>query len=121
MSTLNAILDGKLQGDVQLAGSAVHIEALVPRLVIFVVRAGNLHAALFNKPLVITSGNDGEHAASSAHYRNAAVDARSRDITPAQALLFTMVLVDLGLDEGVVVFDERANPAKQHWHCEVAG
>jgi len=31
-----------------------------------------------------------------------------------------MVLVDLGLEEGVAVFDERANPTKQHWHCEVA-
>ncbi len=118
MSALNAILDGKLQGDVQLADNSVHVERLVPRMVMFVVRAGNLHAALFNKPLVITSGNDGEHAAGSAHYRNAAIDARSRDISPAQAMLFTMVLVDLGLEEGVSVFDERANPAKQHWHCE---
>ncbi len=120
MSTLNAILDGKLQGDVQLADSLVHVERLVPRMVVFVVRAGNLHAALFHKPLVITSGNDGEHADGSAHYRNEAIDARSREITPAQAMLFTMVLVDLGLEEGVVVFDERANPTKQHWHCEVA-
>ena len=121
MSTLNAILDGKLHGDVQIADNSVHVERLVPRLVLFVVRAGNLHAALFRKPLIITSGNDGEHAEGSAHYRNAAVDMRSWDVTPVQQQLFTLVLVDLGLEEGVVVFDERANPTKQHWHCEVAG
>ncbi len=120
MSALNAVLDGKLQGDVQLADNSVHVERLVPRMVVFVVRAGNIHSALFNKPLVLTSGNDGEHMERSAHYRNAAVDMRSRDVTPVQQQLFTLVLVDLGLEEGVVVFDERANPAKQHWHCEVA-
>src|SRR5713226_9801032 len=90
MSTLNAILDGKLQGDVQLADNSVHVERLVPRMVVFVVRAGNIHSALFNKPLVLTSGNDGEHMERSAHYRNAAVDMRSRDVTPVQQQLFTL-------------------------------
>ena len=120
MGDVPNLLGLPLSAGIDVADKSVHVERLVPRLVIFVVRAGNLHSALFHKPLVITSGNDGEHAAGSAHYRNEAIDARSREVTPAQAMLFTLVLVDLGLEEGVAVFDERANPTKQHWHCEVA-
>ncbi len=106
--------------DVVLADKTVHIEHLAGRVVAFVVRAAAIHSALFRKPLVITSGNDGVHASGSKHFTNEAVDVRSLDISPAQAMVFTMVLVDLGLEEGVAVFDERANPTKRHWHCEFA-
>ncbi len=85
------------------------------------MRAGEVHQVLFNSALVITSGNDGHHAAGSTHYRNEAVDLRSHDITAVQAAVFLLVLMILGQDHGVAVFDERVNPQKQHWHCEVSG
>lgn len=120
MPILQAILGGKMIESVQIADDNVHVERLSPRLVRFVVRAGEVHNLLFNKQLVITSGNDGEHASGSAHYRNEAVDLRSHDISATEQLVFLIVLVHLGLDDGIVVFDERANPSKQHWHAELA-
>ncbi len=121
MSTSPAVLDGRTIESVQLADSSVHVERLAPRLVAFVVRAGEVHKLLFNKPLVITSGNDHDHVAGSRHYLNAAVDLRAHDLGPAQQELFLLALVSIGQDEKVAVFDERVNPDKQHWHCEVSG
>ncbi len=119
MATLPAILDGKTWDSVELASKAVNVEYLDARLVRLVVRAGQVHQLLFLKPLVITSGNDGEHAIGSAHYRNLAVDLRSFDLTPVGQLVFLIILVNLGFEDGVGVFDERLKPDGQHYHCEV--
>jgi hypothetical protein len=120
MSALNAILGGKTYTGVAIANSAVHVERLAPNLVRFCVQAGEVHEAMFNTPLVVTSGNDGAHASGSAHYRNEAVDIRSHDISPVQQLSFLIVLLQLGQENGVAIFDERINPDKQHYHCEVS-
>jgi hypothetical protein len=121
MGLLPAVLTGSTADGVLIANKGVKVERLVPRLVRFVVRAGLAHQALFNMALVITSGNDGEHAAGSAHFRNEAVDICSHDLSPVQQVTFLVILVQLGQDDGIAVFDERVNPQKQHWHCEVAG
>jgi len=121
MNGLPAVINDTQVPSVQIADRGVHVERLVPRLVRFVVRAGQVHQTLFNWPLVITSGNDGNHATGSAHFRNEAVDLRSHDITSVQAAVFLLVLMLLGQDDGIAVFDERVNPDKQHWHCEVQG
>jgi hypothetical protein len=121
MSTQPAVLNGNTYDAIQLADTTVNVHKLVAHLVRFVVRAGQVHEVMFHKPLVITSGNDGKHVAGSAHYRDEAVDLRAHDLGPAQQEVFLMVLVSLGQDERVAVFDERVNPDKQHWHCEVSG
>ncbi len=121
MGGVPAILDGLIRDQVWLKDKSVHGEHLDPRLVRFLVRAGQVHSALFNAALVITSGNDGEHAIGSAHYRNLAVDLRTNDLTPVGQLVFLIILSNLGLEDGVGVFDERLKPEGQHYHCEVLG
>ena len=121
MGTIHAAFGDVTQPFLELASKDVKVESLNPRLVRFVVIAANVHQWMYQKPLVITSGNDGEHSIGSLHYKNAAVDLRSHDITPTQQLSFLVVLVQLGQDNGIAVFDERVNPDKQHWHAEVSG
>jgi hypothetical protein len=120
MSTIHAAFGDVTQPFLELASKDVHVENLNSRLVRFAVQAANIHQWMYQKSLVITSGNDGEHAIGSLHYKNAAVDLRSHDITPVQQVSFLVVLVQLGQDNGIAVFDERVNPDKQHYHCEVS-
>lgn len=103
----------------QLAAESVQVGELEPVFHTFLYGAGNAHRALFTVPLVITSGNDGTHAPGSAHYKNAAVDLRSHDKTPAGQLLFGACLAFLCEIYGLGVFDERATSAP-HWHVELA-
>lgn len=105
--------------DLQLASPYVRVESLNTKLAQFVVRAGRVHATLFGMPLVITSGNDGQHVPGSAHYKDGAVDLRNHDIDSAAQACFALVLITLGERSGVVVFDERATKSP-HWHCEDA-
>jgi xanthine/CO dehydrogenase XdhC/CoxF family maturation factor len=102
-----------------LAGPEVRIESLSLRVVPFLVRAGHIHVALTGKPLVITSGNDGNHVPGSAHYKNSAVDLRSHEIIDGLQMTFAMVLIALGQIFQVAVFDERPTRSP-HWHCEDA-
>jgi hypothetical protein len=105
--------------DLALGSPDVNVRALNTRLSVFLAQAGTIHRALFGKPLVVTSANDGHHAEHSAHYLNAAVDLRSKDKTDGEQVLFGAILCYLGLKSGVGIFDERATPG-QHWHCEDA-
>lgn len=102
-----------------VATPLVSIEALNSRVSQFVVRAGRTHYALFGSPLVITSGNDGQHVPGSAHGKNGAVDLRSRELDEGSQMVFALCLISLGLRSKVVVYDERAG-GSPHWHCEDA-
>ena len=102
-----------------LASTSVDVSKIDPNLASFLRSAGKLHAYLFGKPMTITSGNDGNHVAHSAHYLNFAADIRSRDLAPDGAMLFTAVLCYIAPFYKIVVFDERAT-AGQHWHVQTA-
>ncbi len=105
----------------QLEDETVKITGLRPVLLGFLATVARVHADLFQKVLVVTSGNDGQHAKGSKHYTNAAVDLRSMDKTLDQQLVFLMVLTWLGNTRGVAVFDERTQTGGGHFHCELAG
>lgn len=104
---------------VSLASAAVDVSKLDTSLAEFLQTAGQLHMFLFGKVLIITSGNDGNHVAHSAHYLNFAADIRSRDLAPDEQMLFGMVLSFIAPKYKIVVFDERATPG-QHWHVQTA-
>lgn len=108
-----------MDGHVETGAPSVDVSKLDSSLCDFLVEAGDLHSLLFNKPMVITSGNDGQHVAHSAHYLNFAADLRTRDLSEAQAMLFTAVLCFIAPKYKIVVFDERATPG-QHWHVQTA-
>ncbi len=103
---------------VQLKDTTVSLIFLHSQLVRFLASAGNLHSWLFYKPVVVTSGNDGQHAAGSAHYRNDAIDLRAVDLDAAAGNVYLTVLVYAGRLNGVAIFDERLKPGAGHFHCE---
>jgi hypothetical protein len=104
---------------VTLSTAAVDVSKIDDSLAQFLRTAGEIHYVLFNMPLVITSANDGNHVAHSAHYLNFAADIRSRDLTPDEQMLFGIVLSYIAPKYKIVVFDERATPG-QHWHVQTA-
>ena len=103
----------------EVSDAYVDVSALDPRLRNFLVEATDVHWQQFSKPLVITSGNDGNHAPGSKHYSWKAVDLRSHDITPDQQNMFAVAIVMLQPKYKVGVFDERFI-GKPCWHVEVA-
>ena len=105
--------------EVVLGSSSVNVSALPLFLVSFLICAGQIHRALFNKALVITSGNDGQHVHGSAHYQNKAVDLRSHDLLDDEQALFSSVLLYLSRRYKVALFDERYT-ASPHWHVQTA-
>lgn len=105
--------------DLALGSPSVNVVALNTKLAEFVARAAHVHVTLFGKEMVITSANDGKHVASSAHYKNAAVDIRSHDKDAGEQVIFGMVLNCLAVVMGCGVFCERAT-LSPHWHVEDA-
>lgn len=83
--------------------------------------AALIHNSLFGRPLVVTSGKDGAHAAGSKHYRGDALDLRTRDKTAEEQLLFLVVLVYVAAKFRCAVYDERQRPAAGHFHVEYFG
>ncbi len=98
----------------------VNVKDLHPQMMRFLSTAAAVHAWLFEKPLVVTSGNDGAHVTASKHYKNKALDLRAVDKTLEEQLVFTNVIVFLGERLGVALFDERAKPGEPHYHVELA-
>ncbi len=103
---------------VVLASADVNVAALVAPLVGAVDVLGRVHLLVFGRPLIITSGNDGDHVKGSKHYTNRAVDLRSRDLTPEQQVVFGVVLAYVATERALKVFDERARVLGPHWHVE---
>ncbi len=104
---------------VMLKDDTVKIGELVASMLGFLTVAGNLHLWLFQRPVVVTSGNDGTHAANSAHYHNRAVDLRAADKSELNQYVFLNLLVQIGRSRGVAVYDERLKLGSGHYHCEL--
>lgn len=119
MSTASPQPDFKTPEFVQLKDADVNIRHLEPALLGFLTTAGQVHSWLFQKVLVVTSGNDGVHVKGSAHYANRAADLRSMDKTLEEQMLFAMILTYLGEHRGVGLYDERQKPGEAHYHVEL--
>ena len=105
--------------EVQRYNTGVNVSNLDQRLVYFLIVAGDVHRALFRRALLITSGNDGQHVAGSAHYKDKAVDVRSVDLTADEQAIFSLALGYFSRVYKVAVFDERFT-ASPHWHIQTA-
>ncbi|MCO7225915.1 D-Ala-D-Ala carboxypeptidase family metallohydrolase [Pleionea sp. CnH1-48] len=67
-----------------------------------IVVAGSIYQS-FDKPLVITSANDGHHSKNSKHYRGDAIDIRTRHLTSEEEQeIVTQLRHCLGRDYDVV-------------------
>jgi hypothetical protein len=103
--------------DVQLASGSVNVSALNEILISYIRAVARAHRALFGLPLIITSGNDGQHVAGSAHALNRAVDIRSHDLQEEDQLIFGLILAKFAELYKMAVFDERFTAAP-HWHVQ---
>src|SRR5260370_15695658 len=90
-----AVLGEKIYPGAALKDTNVQVQRLVAPLVRFLVRASDVHLTLFLEPMVITSGNDGQHAVGSAHFRHAAGDLLTTDTHEAQNNLVRLALLPL--------------------------
>ncbi len=97
----------------------VNIRNLDSTLLGILTVAGQIHSWLFNKVLVVTSGNDGNHTTGSAHFHDRAVDLRTRDKSAVEQQLFLVVLNHLAATRGAGVFDERQSKRGPHFHVEL--
>jgi hypothetical protein len=111
---------GNLPLGVERKDAAVNVASLVPELTTALAKLGRIHLDLFNKPLIVTSGNDGQHKSGSKHYVNKAVDARMVDKNQAEQGLFIAVIVHLAPVLHLMLFDERQQPGSDHIHLETA-
>lgn len=99
----------KIKNGVRLAG-------MQSQLIIGIMAAESLCRS-YNYDLVITSGSDGKHRRSSAHYTGRAFDMRVRHMTPEDAgEIATELQVALGEDFDVVL--EHLGLPMQHIHVE---
>ena len=101
--------------------STVKLAGLNPQLLLWLVKAGAVHVALYYSPLIITSAVDGNHVASSKHGKGDAVDVRINDLpAPSQPSLLLILRVQ-SAQFGLAVFDESFAPGMGHVHVEIAG
>ena len=98
----------------------VNLDKLHPQLALALEKAGTFHDLLFNRPLVVTSGNDGRHSRTSRHYRGMAIDIRSWDKSELGQLTFHVILAHLAKEYDLAIFDERNRDNAPHWHLEIA-
>lgn len=105
----------------QLASPSVNVAGVLAPLLAFVDYLGLVHHVVFNKPLVVTSGQDYIHVASSLHVEGRAVDIRTRDLLPDEQALLLHLLAYAGPANKIAVFDERALGAEAHIHLEYHG
>src|SRR5579864_7661077 len=89
----------------ELASPAVELGGVKQELMNFVEYLGLVHRVVFNKPLVITSGKDGQHVGGSLHAQGLAVDIRTRDLLPDEQLLLLTLLAYAGPANHIAVFD----------------
>lgn len=111
---------GVLPIGVERKDGTVNVSSLVPEITTALAKLGRLHLDLFEKPLIVTSANDGKHAAGSRHYVNKAVDVRMLDKSPAEQVLFIAVVTFLSERLHLMLFDERQLPGSDHVHLETA-
>lgn len=105
---------------VEVKDKTVNVSALVPELTTALAKLGRVHLDLFNKPLIITSANDGKHKTGSKHYVNRAVDLRTIDKDLEEQTLFISLLAYFDKKLNLMLFDERQQPGSDHVHIETA-
>jgi len=105
---------------VELKDASVNVIGLDPQLAMALGDLGTIHVRLFDKPLVITSGNDGDHSKGSKHYKGQAVDLRAWDKDPAGQAVFLGIISYIAQRANLAVFDERARDHSPHFHVELA-
>jgi hypothetical protein len=92
--------------------------AVVPK--VCVIAAGVINAAntlRLKQDMLITSGNDGTHMPGSLHYKDRALDFRTKHLSLAdKKALVTAVKRRLGKDYDVIL--EYAGEANEHLHVE---
>lgn len=106
---------------VVLKDASVNVKDIDPALQSFLIRFGLVHLHLFGAPVVVTSGKDAQHVASSKHDRGWAVDLRIADKQPADQPAFLLVLRVLCATFHLAMFDESYAPGAGHVHVEIAG
>jgi hypothetical protein len=104
-----------------LKDKSVNVSGLSAHMVEFLGVLASLHEDLFGSALIITSGNDGEHAPHSKHSQWKAVDVRCLQMTGEEQTVFLTVLCFLSGRYRLAVFDERQLPGAGHFHVEEAG
>ena len=119
-ATLQPNGPGVLPLGVERKDATVIVASLVPELTTALAKIGRVHLDLFDKPLIITSGNDGKHKAGSKHYVNKAVDLRMVDKDLVEQALFIDILMYLDTRLHLMLFDERQEPGSDHVHIETA-
>ena len=105
----------------ELAGPNVIVAGVRRELLQFVDYLALIHRVVFSKPLVITSGKDSVHVASSLHGQGLAVDFRTKDLLPDEQQVLLMLLAYAAPSNHVAVFDERALGGEAHIHLEYHG
>jgi hypothetical protein len=104
-----------------LKDESVNLSGLSPKMVQFLNACEDLHDLLFEQPLCVTSGHDGQHAPGSKHFQYKAVDVRCTDVDRAGQILFLACLAYICTVHAMAIFDERALPGAGHIHIEEAG
>lgn len=106
---------------VETKDATVNVSDIDPVLKIFLGVAGKAHVVLFAIPLVVTSGKDGHHVASSKHAEGKAVDLRITDLLPEDQPAWLAMLRVLCMRLHLAMFDESFAPGMGHVHIEIAG
>ena len=119
-ATLQPNGPGVLPLGVERKDATVNVASLVPELTTALAKIGRVHLDLFDKPLIITSANDGKHKNGSKHYANKAVDLRMVDKDLVEQDLFLNVLMYFDKKLQLMLFDERQEPDSDHVHIETA-
>lgn len=106
---------------VQLKSADVNVKDISEVLQSFLITAGLVHMHLFNQLLIVTSGRDSVHVASSKHAEGKAVDLRIMSLPPDQAPCWLLCLRVLCARYRLAMFDESYAPGMGHVHIEIAG
>jgi len=79
-----------------------------------ILSAALMASNLMNRDIVVTSGNDGKHSTNSLHYKNRALDFRTRDMTPEDAKKFVSYMEN----QLSSIYDIVVETDPQHVHIE---
>lgn len=99
----------------------VNVSDIDPELKTFLRIAGLAHQVMFSKPVVVTSGRDGNHVASSKHASGKAVDLRISDLWAGDQPAWLAMLRVFCERMHLACFDESFAPGMGHVHIEIAG
>ena len=106
---------------VAMKDAGVSLAGVHPTLLHFLVDIGVVHKAMWEIPVVVTSGKDGTHGKGSKHYVGEAVDLRISDKVGRDQFAFICVLISLSDRYKLAIFDESNLPGAGHVHVEIAG